>query len=241
MQAKWNSFKTTGNDSTPSTRSVAPRASLKPTHGDVTSRQVLDGGEVMSGLIDKWLSEVGSPIIIYTKKRPPVGTNVIPPVVIIQEGSCRVNSTGLSGWKERDYKVYSNGYIRLYEHTPPAASSPGSPTVLEKSAIQIDQVMVVLGDLSHIDTSGSSDFSLEHGIPLDLLTFTTIIDYDQAIDTYTMNDIKQLSDKNKVQLVFDSSKMAKVFLEAVTKASIRNNIRVRFSCFYFLMHYCELL
>ena len=71
---------------------------------------------------------------------------------LLQEGKFRKHGSlsTLSGWKERNFSLHSNGVIKFPAHT-------------EKSYLNVEYVIVKISDIAQVDVSGSADYSLELG------------------------------------------------------------------------------
>lgn len=104
---------------------------------------------------------------------------------LVVGGMFRKLGSKVKNWKERRYEVFSNGVLKYFD----------GDAVEPQGVVVLNRVRFSTGDESHIDASGCMDFSEDDGVAI-------AMEFDDT-------------EARIMQLVFDSPREAKSFLEGV--------------------------
>lgn len=208
--------------------------------GSYTAEAVVDS----IGMFDKEreIRQPGSPVVLHPSARSKGGSvakgaageegGTRPLPHLLEAGSTRKLDAGktLFNWKQRSFGIYSDGGMRFYPSSVPSVTAPTE----DKAEMQLDLVMLVAGSADNVDASGCADFSQENGIPIEVLLFDSEEDFDNCCSGVSVaaktsrgpavHQTPQNLASKRLELVFDSAEDAKIFLEGITKGSLRHNV-----------------
>lgn len=124
---------------------------------------------------------------------------------VVGEGKFRKLGSNVKNWKQRHYIILNNGNLRYYDigEVKSAASAAQDKGIKE---FCLASITLEEGSERNLTASGCADFSAEHGVAITITSFGIHI---KVLD-----------------VVFDTIKEAKVFVQQVKSVSSSHNVEV---------------